>query len=196
VRVFSGKDNRVLCETVMAEPESSFRRPPIPCREGEPAPGPDYIRGELMDNDGKSLRLHWIPRDELKTGGPLRHENIDSLLPAMRWTWRHLRKRITSCSSFEQWERGFLQDMHPAREVAHWMKLTYAFLEFCHREPRADPQGIFRYLCEQGLRDVETRPRSVGPKLKRLYANPPKVLRSLENFTEDGHLKTRENHLR
>jgi hypothetical protein len=140
--------------------------------------------------------LYWVPTRYLK-GGPIRQENVDALLPALRWTWRHLQQRITWCRTLEDWELGFMRDVHPTEQVVHWVRRTYAYLEFLHRNPTANKNGIFKALTAiDAGHDERIRPKSVATKLKKLLVNLPPIFSDMTNFTQDGHLKTKQKHLR
>ncbi len=168
----------------------------IPYREGEAPPGPGYILVHIEDEDGNDQGLAWALEKDLKVG-PIRHENLDDFGPVLRWTWRHLKQYITSCRTFEDWELGFMRDTQPEREIAIWMRITYAFLEFTYRHPSADKMTVFASLIKvtEG-RDNVVRPKNVVRQLKRLMSNPPRVLANIEHFTADGHLNTTVKYLR
>jgi hypothetical protein len=168
----------------------------IPYVEGEPAPGPEYILAKTLDDDGKDLGLFWVKPGDLQGGGPLCHQDLGELLPMVRWTWRHLHKYLTY-RAFEEWERGFLQDAHPEREVAIWAKTTYAFLEFTHRNPTAPKAVVFSALVSaiNGRAD-KIKPKAVARQLDKLYRNTPKALANRKNFTAEGHFTGGEKHLR
>jgi hypothetical protein len=183
---------------VFTRKEEAMSEAPIPYHEGEPAPGPEYARVEIVDDDGKSEGLFWVKASEVKTGGPLQHEDIDAIVPVLRWQWRHLGKYITWCRAFEDWERGFLQDQHPGSEVAIWTKATYAFLKFTHQERRANKAAIFQAIVgllngQEGM----VKPKAVEKTLKRLMEEkPPACLIDAADFTEDGRLKSGPEYLR
>ncbi len=168
----------------------------IPFREGEAAPGPEYIKAQMVDDDGKDMGFFWVKPGDLRRGGPLQHESLDEFLPVLRWTWRHMSPYFPY-KAFEEWERGFLQDANPAKEVAIWSKATYAFLEFAHRNPRADKKALFAALVSaiNGRAD-KIKPKAVARQLEKLFRNSPRALANMKNFTPDGHFTGGEKHLR
>ncbi len=169
---------------------------PIPYREGEPAPSPDHIRAEIVDEDGNNEGVFWVRVSDLKDG-PLRHEEIDALVPVLRWQWRHLGQHITWCRAFEDWERGFLHDQHPGDEVAVWTRVTYAVLKFTQQERHANKDAIFNgVVAIMNGQDGRIKPKAVEKKLNRLIESPPHWVMDVENFTEDGRLKSGPEYLR
>jgi len=168
----------------------------IPYREGEPPPGPDYVRVQIVDEEGNDEGLFWVKATDIKSP-PIRHEDIDALLPVIRWQWRHLKQYATGCRAFEDWERGFLQDTHPGSEVAVWTQGTYAFLEFTHRSRSRDKAVVFKAVVDVlNGREALIRPASTVKQLKRSMANPPDFLSDVGNFTKHGRLRTGPKHLR
>jgi len=168
----------------------------IPYQKGKPPPGDNYILVRVIDEEtGKDEGLQWVPREQIGDA-PIRHEQINSLLPMLRWTWRHLEKYVHWCRTFEDWELGFMRDTNPGSEVAIWVMATYAFLEFTHDE-RWEKAGVFKAVRKVLIgRDDLVRPKRVARRLKKLMSKPPQFLKDVENFTADGHLKTGERYLR
>jgi hypothetical protein len=169
---------------------------PIPYREGEPAPSPRHMRARLTDETDGSVQDVWVDPSDLKQP-PLRHDEVNVLLPVIRWQWRHIGQYLTWCRSFEDWELGFLRDTHPGSEVAVWCRLTYAFLEFTQRNPGFDRSLIYNsVVAVSNGRADKVRPRSVAEKLEKLIANAPSSLGDVGNFTEDGICQVGPSHLR
>ncbi|TWU20326.1 hypothetical protein [Bythopirellula polymerisocia] len=168
---------------------------PIPYREGELAPSEKHILARLHKEDGSEPEMVWIdPQDVHKA--PFRHEEIDALLPMLRWQWRHLNEYVDWCRSFEDWELNFLRDSNPVGEVVIWTGVTYALLEFTHRNPQAIKKGVFGALvCIVNGREDRVSPESVAAELKTLLNGIP-AIRDLDNYSEDGHFKAAEKHLR
>jgi hypothetical protein len=157
----------------------------IPYREGEDPPGGGYV----LASDAEGNRF-WVRREDLKES-PLRHGTLpDDLVKVVRWQWRHLAKYSPAgYTAFEQWERGFLRDTHPEREIAHWTRLTYALLEFTHRNPNANPESIFKALNALGSgRGDLVKPRAVRRELEKLYRKADRRLSDPSNFAPDGRL--------
>jgi hypothetical protein len=169
----------------------------LPYREGEPSPAGNWILTEMIDDDGKSLGLSWADPTTLKDSGEFQHEEIEHLLPMCRWAWRHLRRHLTFCNSFEDWERGFLQDAHPDKEVAIWVKYTYTYLEFRHKFPESNKDVVFSAIMSisQGRAD-EIKPRSAAKAIMKVMRGIPKYVKEAKSFTADGHLKTNKKYLR
>jgi hypothetical protein len=149
-----------------------------------------------MKRVGGDEGLWWVLAEEIEPG-PIRHEQIDGLLPVLRWTWRHLEKYIDWCRTFEDWELGFMRERDPAAEVVIWVKATYAFLEFTHRHRSMNKAAVFGAICSmlRGQSD-SVKPKHVARQLKKLMSKGPGYLGNVENFTTDGHLKTGDKHLR
>jgi hypothetical protein len=168
---------------------------PIPYREGEPAPGPEYVLARLRGEDG-SEQMVWIRPEELKQG-PIQHQHLDELLPILRWQWRHVGDYATWCRSFEDWELGFMRDEHPGTEVGIFARATYAFLEFSHRNPRIEKSKVFSAVIAiiNGQAD-KVKPRAVAEKLQKLLSNTPAELADIKSFTSDGRFTAGDKHLR
>jgi hypothetical protein len=168
----------------------------IPYREGEPPPGPGYILVQMVDTIGSDDGLRWVLPNDLRNG-PIRHRDVEPLLPMLRWVWRHLGGHVSWCRSFEDWELGFMRDSHPGPEVTMWTRQTYAYLEYTHKHPNADKAAVFGAItCLMNGREDQIDPASVARTLKRLLENAPSILQGAENFTKDGRLRTKEKHLR
>jgi hypothetical protein len=168
----------------------------IPYRKGEPPPAAGYITVKLVDEDGNDEGLWWVKLNELRHG-PIQHEDVNQLLPMLRWTWRHLQQYLTHCRAFEDWELGFLQETSPGTELGYWVRATYAFLEYNHRNPSANKQAVYQAIAMMLLgQDDRVLPRSTATKLRKLAGKPPRILANIENFTLDGRLTTGKKHLR
>jgi hypothetical protein len=168
----------------------------IPYREGEPAPGPEYILADVVDAQDNKQGLYWLLPKDLKRAPP-QHDEVNVLLPMLRWVWRHLSQHIAWCRSFEDWELGFMRDGHPETETAVWLQTCYAYLEFLHQHPGVNEKAVFAALVAMMTgREDKVKPPSVLEALKALSANPPTILLDSDNFTADGYLKTGEEHLR
>jgi hypothetical protein len=168
----------------------------FPDQEDETPPGQDYLRVQMVDDSGQALGVCWVRPDELKNA-PVRHDATEPLLPMLRWVWRHLSGHVTWCRTFDEWKRGLARDEHPAAKAELWACHTYAYLDFTHRHPRADKAEVFRAVMSlMNDRNARVEPASFGRTLQTLLSNPPSVLKSVENFTTDGRLRTTEKHLR
>jgi len=154
-------------------------------RPGDLRPGP--IRRKQIDT-----ALRWVLRP-----GPIRHKQIDDLLPALRWVYRHF-KPYAGNTPFEQWELDFMRDKHPDAEVWLWVGMTYALLEFAHRNPALDRETIAAAVValSSGQDHVVVEPAVVADELKRLMDNPPPELFDMGNFTPKGHFDSDREYLR
>lgn len=171
--------------------ESNF----IPWVEGSAPPSPHHVKGTLRE-EGREDQPVWVLPESLNSG-PLRHSDLDELLPVIRWQWKHLRRYFPQYRSFEDWKTGFLRDTDPEREIALWTRATYALLEFAHRHPSADRRQVFEVIRDLifGI-EVETKPKSVARTLKKLLTHPPAGFADLTKFSSDGVFMTDDRHLR
>src|SRR5262249_1108708 len=99
---------------------------------------------------------------------------------------------------FEQWELDFARDKHPVAEVWFWVRMTYALLEFAHRNPALDRKAIAAAVValSSGQNQVVVEPAAAGNELKRLMKNPPPELLDMANFSPDGFFNGGGEHLR
>jgi len=67
-----------------------------------------------------------MPAADLKDG-PLQHQTIpERLSRAVAWTYEIVGHYIWP--TLEQWETGFMRDLHMEREIVLWMMIAGAFL--------------------------------------------------------------------
>jgi len=67
--------------------------------------------------------------------GPVIHEQLPSEQEEdLRWIWQHI-KDVEPAKSFEEFELDFCRDIRPEREIAIWLRITVALLEFQKRKP-------------------------------------------------------------
>ena len=86
-----------------------------------------------------------IPLSEVQPG-PIVHPTLPAfLLGIIRWTYLIVGRYIQP--TLEQWELGFMRDLHVEREVCYWHRLAYAFITY-HRRRGLPPQSdeIERHL--------------------------------------------------
>ena len=168
----------------------------IPYREGEPPPSDEHILVRIV-NAESGEELAWVDPDILHESS-VRHEDINDLLPAIRWTWRHFGSHVSSARSLEEWELGFMRDANPYKEVALWVRAVYAYLEFMrlHQDRDLDHSVVAKavMLMLTGRADL-IEPTEVAETLRDLMANPPETLTVLENFTGDGKFMEGPAHL-
>jgi hypothetical protein len=167
-----------------------------PYREGELPPGPSYVKVQMVDDSGQDLGVCWVRPEDLKNA-PIRHDEVTPLLPMLRWAWRHVGEHIAWCRTFDDWERGFMRNPHPQSEAAIRVRQTYAYLEYLHKHPNAGKASVFAAITAlTSGQEKHVEPASVARTLKAYLSNPPTLLNSVESFTKDGRLKTKEKHLR
>ncbi|WP_425400375.1 hypothetical protein [Aeoliella sp.] len=127
---------------------------------------------------------------------PLRHDNVDDYLPVLRWQWRKAGHLIEHCNAFEDWERGFLQDANPDREIVIWVRAIYSILEYMHVNPGASDNAVYMSALDAINGNPKPRHPELVAQLVPRIATPPNCLKDLRNFTPDGHLKSGPKHLR
>src|SRR5262249_50890446 len=83
----------------------------------------------------KTMRKHWEKRvvSPSEIGpGRIQHPELPTLLlDIIRWTYKVVGHYVQP--TLEQWELGFMKDMHVAREVSFWHRLAFAFLTYHRR---------------------------------------------------------------
>jgi hypothetical protein len=97
---------------------------------------------------------------DIQLDGPIRHPELSPfLLGIIGWTYRVVGRYVRP--TLEQWELGFMRDMHPDREVAIWHRLAFAFVTYHRRRDlplRSRPEeleliGAFLHLNSAAERD-------------------------------------------
>jgi hypothetical protein len=64
--------------------------------------------------------------------GPIMHKEVPRLLlDVMRWTYSIVGRHMYP--TLEQWELGFMHDVHIDQEVALWHRLAFAFIDYHQR---------------------------------------------------------------
>lgn len=144
----------------------------------------------------KKTKKQMVDLSKVKIG-PVQHENVDFLLPILRWQWRHIGHLLPS-NSFEQHEALYTRDLHPEREAGVWSQLTYAYLQYRHECPDADDKALFsvlvRAIASVPMEDSETS-IDIDKVFEHLNA-APNELHNLDYYTPDGHRKSGPKHLR
>ena len=113
--------------------------------------------------------------------GPIRHESLPpDLLGQIRAVYQVIGPHIDM--TLEQFEIGFMRDMHPEREVALWCRIAKAWLayheDFLENEilPNEEERKLLGALIaiSAGVEDVSKLnvPVEVGRRLVRCYDNP------------------------
>ena len=54
-------------------------------------------------------------------------------------------------SAYEQWELGFLRDMHPAGEIALWVRAGFAMERYVAAHPNDDEEAVFKDVLSVAL---------------------------------------------
>src|ERR1700735_1563810 len=91
--------------------------------------------------------------------GPIRHESLPSeLLDQIRAVFDLIGSYIGM--TLEQFEVGFMRDMHPESEVALWCSITAAWLAYPPTRPCRKWQGLPSPFTKQKW----TGPRKVHPR--------------------------------
>lgn len=87
----------------------------------------------------RSMKKRWkkelLTETELKKlkPGPIQHEELPGfLLDIMRWTFKITGRFIVP--TLEQWELGFMRDMHVDKQVGMWHRLSFAFISYHQRK--------------------------------------------------------------
>ena len=167
-----------------------------PYREGQPPPSDKHILVRIVNADNGE-ELAWVDPADLHES-PVRHGDVDDLLPAIRWTWRHFGSHVSSAGSLQDWGLGYMRDANPYKEVALWVRAVYAYLEFLHLHQDRDldhsvvAQAVMLMLT--GRADL-IEPRDAADDFRKLMENPPTALSNLENFTDDGRFIEGPAHL-
>jgi hypothetical protein len=117
--------------------------------------------------DGKSgycltEKKHWrfsvVPMSELHPG-PIEHEHLpDLLLDICRWTFDVVGRYVVP--TLEQWELGFMRDVHAEREVFFWHRLAFAFITYhrrkgLRRRTDAEEKQLLGWLFDAGAGELD-----------------------------------------
>lgn len=90
------------------------------------------------------MRLN-VPLNQISKG-PVIHEQLPNhLVSALRWIYRHVHGCLCD-STFEQFELDFCRDDDPEQEVAAWMRMTIAALEYTDRYPASTKCNVLRRM--------------------------------------------------
>ena len=113
--------------------------------------------------------------------GPIRHESLPpDLLGQIRAVYDVIGPYVGM--TLEQFEIGFMRDMHPEREVALWCRIAKAWLAY-HEDvlgnetlPNEEERKLLGALVaiSTGVEDVSKLnvPVEVGPRLVQCYDDP------------------------
>ena len=113
--------------------------------------------------------------------GPIRHRSLPTeLLAQIKAVFDVIGPYLDT--TLEQFESGFMRDMHPQREVAVWFRITKAWLAY-HEDflanqtlPTEDERKLLGALIaiSTGIEDVSVLdvPVEVGHRLAQCYDDP------------------------
>jgi len=131
----------------------------------------------------KSTKKRWekkeIPVSELKKlePGPILHSELpEFLLGVIRWTYSIVGRYVQP--SLEQWELGFMRDLHVTQEVIFWHRLAFAFISYHRRQnlslrSEAEEQQLVRSLIRIALgSENEERESEEGKLLRECWTAP------------------------
>ncbi len=120
----------------------------------------------------KEFRL--VPVDKLKPG-PLRHKR--GLSPLLEQIARMLYSKVGHFvyPSFEQWELGFLRDMHPWREILVWEAIARTHDLYVAKHPDADMQQPVGTIVSISLGHVSEKETEAEKELRTLFSEACKM---------------------
>ncbi len=102
-------------------------------------------------------KVEMVDPTKLKPG-PIRHESLDEADQAIaRFTFAVLGH--FQCPTFEQWELGFLRDMHPRRELVIWLRFSIAFLRYMQTHSQANVWKVRRDIAHLLVANPPQTPR-------------------------------------
>ena len=119
-----------------------------------------------------------VPLEDLKQG-PIRHEK--GLTPLLEEIARAIFSKVGHFvyPTFEQWELGFMRDMHPESEVTLWCSIAAAWLAYHEKYlndkalPDEDERKLLGALIaiSTGMEDMTKLkvPAEVGERLLQCY---------------------------
>jgi hypothetical protein len=121
-----------------------------------------------------------IPLEDIRLG-PLRHEQLPAELePMSRWAFRHIGYLVHP--TYEQWELGFLRDLHPEQEISLWVAMTWGVLEFLERHPDTDKSMLVGAVVTLSLgSEPKDLNKSEADELAILVRSMPSELLDPEN---------------
>ena len=85
-----------------------------------------------------------VDASELRQG-PIQYQQLDPVgLALARFTYKKIGRLFQP--TFEQWELGFLRELHPNRELALWVRMAYGLERYLARHPDEDERNVFKDL--------------------------------------------------
>ena len=116
----------------------------------------------------KKRAMREIPLDKIKPG-PLRHKK--GLSPLLEQIARTIYPKVGHFvyPSFEQWELGFMRDMHPWKEILIWEAIARTHDRYHAKHPDADMQQTVGTLVSISLGAASENPTETEKELRALF---------------------------
>ena len=120
-------------------------------------------RGEIREVPLKDLKL-----------GPLRHKK--GLTPLLEELARAILAKLGHFvhTTFEQWELGFMRDMHPWREILIWETIARTFDLYSAKHPDADGEQVVGTIVVISTGKVSENESETEKELREMYAEARK----------------------
>jgi len=117
----------------------------------------------------KRKEYRQVPVGKIKPG-PLRHKR--GLSPLLEQIGRMLYSKVGHFvyPSFEQWEIGFMRDMHPWREILIWEAIARTHDLYLAKHPDADMQQPVGTIVSISLGHVSEKETKVERELRTLFS--------------------------
>jgi hypothetical protein len=122
----------------------------------------------------KRRELQEVPLEDLKQG-PIRHEK--GLTPLLEEIARAIFSKVGHFvyPTFEQWELGFMRDLHPWREILVWENIARTFDLYVAEHPEtADNEQIVSSIAIISTGHVSENETEIEKELRRLYREAAK----------------------
>lgn len=121
----------------------------------------------------KKYEIRAVPIKDLKPG-PLRHKK--GLSPVLERIARTIYGMVGHFiyPSFEQWELGFMRDMHPWKEVLIWETIARAHGLYLAKHPDADMKQAVGTIVGISSGMVSEKPTETEKELRELYLEASK----------------------
>jgi hypothetical protein len=122
----------------------------------------------------KRKEYRQVPVDDIKPG-PLRHKR--GLSPLLEQIGRMLYSKVGHFvyPSFEQWEIGFMRDMHPWREILIWEAIARTHDLYLAKHPDADMQQPVGTIVSISLGHVSEKETEAEKELRTLFSEACKM---------------------
>ncbi len=122
----------------------------------------------------KRKEYRMVPVDDIKPG-PLRHKR--GLSPLLEQIGRMLYSKVGHFvyPSFEQWEVGFMRDMHPWREILIWEAIARTHDLYLEKHPETDMQQPVGTIVSISLGHVSEKETAAEKELRTLFSEACKM---------------------